>query len=50
MRDQQGVRWNADGRHAWLVYQADDEERTVLQDTGNDQAWLESSVTVPVTE
>lgn len=49
MRHREGARWNADGRHAWLVYETPEGERTVLQDTENDRAWLESSVIVPVT-
>lgn len=50
MTEHCGARWNADERHAWVVYETDDETRTVLQDTRNDRAWLESTHTVDVTE
>lgn len=50
MKNQHGTRWNIDGRHAWLVYESAEETRTVLQDTRNDRAWLDSSVSMSVTQ
>lgn len=50
MNERSTVEWREDGRHTWVVYrdEAADEERTVLQDSRNDRAWLDSSVTVEV--
>ncbi|WP_192498267.1 hypothetical protein [Halorussus halophilus] len=45
-------RWDALDRYEMTKYETDRNEkpRVVLQDSENDHAWIDSSVTYPVTE
>lgn len=45
------VQWREEARHTWVRYvdEATGVEHSVLQDSKNDRAWLDSSYTMPVT-